>query len=88
MLLGSTLNPYTTLRVPRIYNLRRDPFERADVEAYNYPEWMFNRLYMLAPATAYVAQFLSTFKKYPPRQKPGTFMIDRVLEVLYQSTSN
>ncbi len=82
------VQPYTVLRTPRIYNLRRDPFERADGEAYKYPEWFFNRVYMLAPAAAYVADFLATFQEYPPRQRPGTFTIDRVLEMLQKSTSN
>jgi len=82
------IEPYTTLRVPRIYNLRRDPFERAELEAYAYADWMFRRVFLLAPAAAYVGEFLATFREYPPRQEPGTFTIDRVLEALYQSNSN
>ena len=82
------VQPYTTLRVPRLYNLRRDPFERADGEAYAYPEFLFRRLFLLTPGAAYVGEFLATFREYPPRQEPGTFTIDRVLESLYQSNSN
>jgi len=82
------VQPYTVLRTPRLYNLRRDPFERADGEAYKYPEWFFNRLFMLAPGAAYVGEFLATFQEYPPRQRPGTFTIDRVLETLFQAISN
>ncbi len=82
------IEPYTTLRVPKIYNLRRDPFERAELEAYDYAGWMFRKIFVLAPAAAYVGEFLGTFREYPPRQRPGTFTIDRVLEMMYKSNSN
>ena len=54
------IEPYTTLRVPKIYNLRRDPFERAEVDSYFYAEWMFRKIFVLAPAAAYVGDFLAT----------------------------
>ena len=80
--------PYVTLRFPKLLNLRRDPFERADLEAsLGYEKWRAERMYMLAPAAAYVGKFLGTFKKYPPRQKPGSFNLDRVLETLEQPAS-
>ncbi len=74
--------PYVTLRFPKLLNLRRDPFERADHESIGYGTWRAERMYMLAPAAAYVGKFLNTFQKYPPRQKPGSFNLDRVLESL------
>jgi arylsulfatase len=78
--------PYVTLRFPKLFNLRRDPFERADWESGAYETWRFERIYLLTPAVAYVGQFLGTFKKYPPRQKPGSFNLDNVLESLQTNT--
>jgi len=74
--------PLVTLRFPKLLNLRRDPFERADHESIGYGQWRAERMYMLAPAATYVGGFLATFQDYPPRQKPGTFNLDRVLESL------
>ena len=81
--------PYVTLRAPQIINLLRDPFERADWESGSYEKWFFERLFLLTPAAAYVGQFISTFQEYPPRQKPGSFNLDRVLESLQKpATTN
>jgi len=80
--------PFKVLRVPLILNLRRDPFERAPLEAYDYTGWMFDRVFLLTPAATYVGDFLATFQEYPPRQRPGSFTIDRALETLYRSNSN
>ena len=74
--------PLVTLRFPKLLNLRRDPFERADHESIGYGIWRAERMYMLAPGAALVGQFLATFQEYPPRQKPGSFNLDRVLESL------
>ena len=74
--------PLVTLRFPKLLNLRRDPFERADHDAADYVHWMADRMFMLVPAQAYVGNFLATFKEFPPRQKPGSFTLDRVLESL------
>ena len=76
--------PYVTLRFPKLLNLRRDPFERADHESIGYGQWRAERMYLLSPAANYVGKFLRTFKSYPPRQKPGSFNLDRVLESLAQ----
>jgi len=75
-------DPFVTLRVPKLFNLRRDPFERADHETIGYDQWRFERIYLLTPGAAYVGKFIETFKKFPPRQKPGSFNLDRVLETL------
>jgi arylsulfatase len=79
--------PYVTLRFPKLFNLRRDPFERADWESGAYETWRFERIFLLTPAAAYVGQFIGTFKEYPPRQKPGSFNLDRVLESLQTNSS-
>ena len=57
-------------------------FEIADHEGMDYARWRLEHLFLLVPAQQYVGQFLSTFKEYPPRQKPGSFSLDRVLESL------
>jgi arylsulfatase A-like enzyme len=75
-------DPLVTLRLPKLFNLRRDPFERADHETIGYDQWRMERLFMLAPGAAYVGKFLGTFREFPPRQKPGSFNLDRVLESL------
>ena len=75
-------NPLTPLRFPKLYDLYQDPFERAEHESIGYGRWRAERMFALAPAQAYVAKFLSTFKEYPPRQKAASFSIDQVLETL------
>jgi arylsulfatase len=74
--------PLVTLRFPKLLNLLRDPFERADHESIGYRIWRAERMYMLAPGAAYVGAFVATFRDFPPRQKPGSFNLDRVLESL------
>jgi len=75
--------PFVALRTPSITNLRMDPFERAQEEnAMGYTRWMVERMFAFAPAGAYVAQWLQSFKEFPPRQKPGSFNLDRVMEAV------
>lgn len=74
--------PFTPLRVPKIFNLRMDPYEVADITSNTYYDWMLDRAYMLVPAQAYVAQYLETFKEFPPRQKAASFSLDQVMEKL------
>ena len=74
--------PYVTLRFPKLMNLRRDPFERADHESIGYGTWRAERMYALSPAAAYVGKFLATFQDYPQRQKVGSFNLDHVLQSL------
>ena len=75
--------PFEELRAPLITNLRMDPFERADHEnAMGYQRWYLDRMFMIAPAVGYVATWLQSFKEYPPRQKPGSFNLDRVMETV------
>jgi len=75
-------NPFTPLRIPLIFNLRRDPYERAQVTSNTYYDWMLDRVYLLVPAQAYVGKFLKTFVEYPPRQKAASFSLDQVMEKL------
>jgi arylsulfatase len=79
-------DPYVTLRFPKLFNLLRDPFERADWESGAYETWRFERLFLIAPAAAYVGRFIATFKDYPPRAEPGTFNLDRVMKSLQKDS--
>ncbi len=74
--------PFVPLRLPKLFNLRSDPFETADHEGMDYERWRVEHVFLLYPAQAYVAQFLSTFKEFPPSQRPGSFSIDQALEAL------
>ena len=73
--------PFVPLRLPRIFNVRTDPFELAE-HSWEYWKWRADRLFLLVPAQAYVGQFLATFKEFPPSQKAGSFSLDSVLESL------
>jgi arylsulfatase len=75
-------NPFTTLRVPEIYNLRTDPYERASITSNTYYDWLLNHAFLLVPAQDYVGAFLMTFKEFPPRQKAASFNMDEVLKKL------
>ncbi|HEX6847843.1 MAG TPA: arylsulfatase, partial [Chitinophagaceae bacterium] len=81
-------DPFVPLRLPKIFNLRSDPFEIADHEAMDYAHWRVDRLFLLVPAQEYVGKFLSTFKEFPPSQKPGSFSIDAALEKLQQGAAD
>jgi len=74
--------PLVSLRFPKLFNLRTDPYERADITSNTYWDWVIGHLYLFLPAQAIVANFLKTFVEYPPRQKAASFTIDQVLEKL------
>jgi len=74
--------PFVTLRLPKIFNLRTDPYERADITSNTYYEWFVDHLYLLVPVQKIVGDFLATFKEFPPDQKSGSFSVDQVLEKL------
>jgi arylsulfatase len=79
--------PFTPLRAPVLANLRMDPFERARAEdAMGYQRWYMERMFLIAPAGAFVGQWLQSFKDFPPRQKPGSFNLDRVMETVMSSS--
>ncbi len=73
-------NPFTSLRVPKIYNLRTDPYERADITSNTYYDWVLDHVFLIVPAQDYVGNFLATLKDYPPRQKAASFNLDEVMK--------
>jgi arylsulfatase len=75
-------DPFVELRFPKLFNLRSDPFEEADHESIDYPRWRVEHAFVLVPAQQYVGQYLSTFKEFPPSQKPGSFSLEKVMENL------
>ena len=72
--------PFTPLRVPKIFNLRTDPFERADITSNTYYDWLLDHAFLLVPAQQLVGEFLATFKAFPPRQKAASFSIDQMMD--------
>jgi arylsulfatase len=82
------IDPFIPLRAPRIFDLRADPFELAERESGAYDKWMFERIYLLVPAQTIVAQFLMTFKDFPPRQKAASFSVDQALAAMQKATGS
>ncbi len=80
--------PFVTLRVPKIFNLRTDPYERADVTSNTYYDWLLDHVFLLVPAQEYVGNFLKTFKEYPQRQKAASFNLDDVLKKLEEGVGS
>jgi len=80
--------PFTVRRVPLVYNLRMDPYERADVTSNTYWDWSIRKLYLLMAGQAIVGAFIATFKDYPPRQRPQSFSVDQIMEKLQQPTGD
>ncbi|MDF1700005.1 MAG: arylsulfatase, partial [Planctomycetota bacterium] len=74
--------PFVPLRVPLIFHMRRDPYERAQKTSNTYYDWLLDRAYLLVPAQDYVGKFLQTFVAYPPRQKAASFSLKEVMEKL------
>ncbi|MFK5982828.1 MAG: sulfatase-like hydrolase/transferase, partial [Flavobacteriaceae bacterium] len=86
MLTWST--PMETMRVPWIYNLRRDPYEFATVTSNTYWDWYLDHVYLLLPATEYVGKFIGTFKEYPPRMKAASFNLGDTMKVLTEASGS
>jgi arylsulfatase len=74
-------DPMVVLRMPKLFNLRADPFERFE-EGYGYQRWRLDRAFIVGPAAMYVGGWLQSFVEFPPRQKPGTFNLSQVMEKL------
>jgi arylsulfatase len=72
------------LRLPYLFNLRMDPYERATITSNTYWDWYIRHVFLLVPAQDKVAEFLATFKEYPPRQKAASFTIDQVLQKMQE----
>jgi arylsulfatase len=77
--------PFVSLRLPKLFNLRTDPYERADQTSNTYYDWVMDHAFLFVPAQAYVAQFLTSFKEFPQRQKAASFNLDEVLEKMRES---
>jgi hypothetical protein len=78
--------PFTKLRIPKLFNLRADPYERADITSNTYYDWFMSDgagAFLASPAI--VSQFLATFKEYPPSQRPSSFSIDQLVEKMQKS---
>jgi hypothetical protein len=71
-----------TLRVPKVFHLRRDPFERAEENANAYRDWWMNHLFICGLAQGVVESMVQSLMEYPPRQKPASFNLDSVLATL------
>ena len=78
--------PFVELRVPKIFNLRRDPFERADENSNTYWDWALDHLFALYPAQALAAEQIKSFIEFPPRQKPASFNLEAVLAKMQAAT--
>jgi arylsulfatase len=74
--------PFTTLRAPKIFNIRSDPFEVGEVEGMDWNRWWVEHIFLLVPAQQYVGKFIGTFREFPPSQKGGSFALDAVLQSL------
>ncbi|HWA98160.1 MAG TPA: arylsulfatase [Pirellulales bacterium] len=79
--------PFTQLRIPKFFDLRADPFERADITSNTYYDWLLSQAYLIYGATAVTEQFLATFNDFPPRQRAATFSIDQAVDKLKQHLS-
>ena len=80
--------PFVKTRIPWLFNLRLDPYERASVTSNTYWDWYLDRAFLFLPAQGYVAKFLETLKEFPARQKAASFTIDQVMETLMNPQGN
>ncbi len=76
---------FTKLRLPKLYNLRTDPFERGPESIY-YGDWMFRRAFVQVPMQTFAAKWLASFKEFPPRQKPASFNLDEVMRKMEEAS--
>jgi arylsulfatase len=76
------MEPFVELRVPKLFNLRTDPYERADITSNTYYDWFLDHVFLMIPAQTYVARMLATLGEFPARQKPASFNIEQVLAKL------
>ncbi|PLT98184.1 arylsulfatase [Sinorhizobium medicae] len=85
---GVWREPFTELRVPLLFNLRRDPFEKAQHNANTYDDWFLERAFVVVPIQGLAAKFLQTMKEYPPSQSPGSFNLTKIEESLKAGMRN
>ena len=86
--MGIWAEPFVALRFPKVFNLRTDPYERADITSNTYYDWVLDHLFVITPMHAYVGGFLQTFAEYPQRQKAASFNLDSVLEKLSKGSGD
>jgi len=86
--LGVWANPFTPLRLPLMFNMRRDPYESATTTSNTYYDWLLDHAFLLVPAQTVVGDFLGTFKEYPPRMKAASFSLEKVLDQLSTPGNN
>jgi arylsulfatase len=79
--------PFTRLRMPKLYNLRTDPYEFADITSNSYYDWFIHRAYMIYAAQTVASKFAETFKDFPPIQHPGSFTIDDAIKMMSEATT-
>jgi arylsulfatase len=79
--------PFTQLRVPLLFNLRRDPFERSQHNSNTYNDWFLTRVYLLVPMQEFAGKFLATMQEFPPSQRPGSFNLDKIQKQILEATS-
>jgi hypothetical protein len=79
--------PFTRLRVPKFFNLRTDPYERADQTSNTYYQWLLEHIPVVYAAQALAAQWAATFKDFPPIQKPNTFTLDEALRAIHEAAA-
>ncbi len=78
-------DPFVTLRIPKVFNLRRDPFERADTDSNSYNSWWDKKIASVGGlGMTSVTRLVVTLRQFPPRQRPGTFTVDQIMEAVYQ----
>jgi len=80
--------PFVPLRVPKMFHLRRDPFERADENSNTYWDWVLEHAFLAVPAQAYVAEQARSMVEFPPRQRPASFNLDEVMRKLQEVTGS
>jgi arylsulfatase len=83
--MGVWAEPFVPLRLPKLFNLRTDPYEFADITSNTYWDWVFTSAILVLAAQQIVGKFLETFKEFPPVQKPNTFTIDQAMEKMQQA---
>ena len=84
--LACWFEPFVKLRAPKMFNLRRDPFERADENSNTYWDWVISHAFLVYGMQAIVSSQIEDFVKYPPRQKPASFNLDAVLAHLQEAS--
>lgn len=82
------LEPYVKLRLPKLFNLRLDPYERADITSNTYYDYLLNHSFLLVPVGNYIGQFMMTFKEFPPRQKATTYSFDQIFQTIKNPIEN